>query len=503
LSELAAATPDAVALVCVDESGVERDFTIGALARSSAQLARALQERGIDAGSLVVLALPNGPEMVTLSYAAWWLGACVLPYSPKAPAQERAAVLDAAKESGRAVVVVDEHGGLDAIHAGTIETASRALSAEPLADVVPHPGRAIASGGSTGLPKVIAETKPHVAVPDTATRVSRMLGREPGQTALVFGPMYHTLSYGTVFSTLFDRGCVVLMARFDEQLALEIIERHRVQVLATVPAHLHRLAGAPGIETRDLSSIVSLYHSGAACPAWLKRRWIDLIGPTRLYEGFGSTEAVGMLVIRGDEWLEHPGSVGRCELTDVVIRDACGVERADGDVGEIYMRWRPGAGYQPPGATDSYRYWGSAPARATEDGFVSVGDLGWLDDGYLYVADRRVDMIITGGVNVYPAEVEAALSEHPDVADVAVVGVSDERWGKRVHAIVQPCSLGSARDALATALDAFARERLSSVKVPKSYEIVTQLPRNDVGKVRRRELAEQRSADVQPNGAPR
>src|SRR5439155_8531470 len=127
-----------------------------------------------------------------------------------------------------------------------------------LPDVVPHPGRAIASGGSTGRPKIIVDPRPHVAVPDTPSRVSDLLGRAPGQTALVMGPLYHTLSYGTVFGTIFDRGCVVLLSRFDEVLVLDAIERHRVQVLATVPAHLQRLAAVPDIDRRDLSSIVSL-----------------------------------------------------------------------------------------------------------------------------------------------------------------------------------------------------------------------------------------------------
>lgn len=496
LVDLAAQRPSKVVLTCIDESGGETTFTTDDLVRRTTQVARSFQEHGVDERALVVLALSNGPEMILMSYAAWWLGACVLPLSPKSPQSERAAVLASAAESERCIFLVDEVGGAAAIRAGAILELSETMSADPLEDRVPHPGRAIASGGSTGRPKIIAETRPHVAIPDRETRVSQLLGRRPGDTALVFGPLYHTLSYGTVFSTIFDRGRVVLLARFDETRILDAIERHRVQVLATVPAHLRRLADREDIANRDLSSIVSLYHSGAPCPEWLKRRWLDLVGPTNLYEGFGSTEATGMLVIRGDEWLDHPGSVGRCELTDVVIRDEFGNEVNDGEVGEIYMRWRADAGYHPPGTRETYRYWGAPPARSTPDGFISVGDLGWLEDGYLYVADRRVDMIITGGVNVYPAEVEAVLSEHEGVRDVVVIGVPDQEWGRRVHAIVEPACQAACLEQLASELDAFSRTRLSAVKVPKSYELVTSMPRNDIGKIRRSELVAERADGV-------
>jgi bile acid-coenzyme A ligase len=152
-------------------------------------------------------------------------------------------------------------------------------------------------------------------------------------------------------------------------------------------------------------------------------------------------------------------------------------------VGEIFMR--------PHGAGPTYAYIGSPPAKGTPDGFTSVGDLGWVDaEGYLFLADRRVDLIITGGANVYPAEVEAALTEHPSVGDVAVIGVPDEDWGKRVHAVIQPRDPGD--PPTVAALDAHCRERLASYKIPKSYEFVAQLPRDDAGKLRRSGLVAER-----------
>jgi bile acid-coenzyme A ligase len=230
-----------------------------------------------------------------------------------------------------------------------------------------------------------------------------------------------------------------------------------------------------------VSSLAAVVHSAAPCPPWLKRAWIELVGPEHLFEGYGASEGVGGAVIRGDEWLARPGSVGRpyCELK---VLDEGGTSVPPGVVGEIWARR-----YTDGSAT--YEYIGSPPAKTTPDGFVSVGDLGCLDDeGYLYIADRRVDLIISGGVNVYPAEVEAALSEHADVADVAVVGLSDEVWGSRVHAVVE------LRDAVRppdeAELDRHCRERLAPYKVPKSYSFVDALPRNEAGKMRRKGIAD-------------
>jgi bile acid-coenzyme A ligase len=245
------------------------------------------------------------------------------------------------------------------------------------------------------------------------------------------------------------------------------------------------MAREPGVDRVDFSSVETLYHSGAACPPWLKRRWIELVGAEHVYEGFGSTESVGSLMIRGDEWLEHPGSVGKPQVTDVSIRDEDGREVPTGEVGEIFMRWNGRVG-----RTGGYRYWGSAPARSDDEGYVSVGDLAWRDDdGYVYIADRRVDMIVTGGVNVFPAEVEVALSERPEVRDVAVVGVPDDEWGRRVHAIVET---DEDPTALLPLLVEHCRARMAPPKRPKSYEFVAGLPRNDAGKIRRRDLAAER-----------
>jgi bile acid-coenzyme A ligase len=249
---------------------------------------------------------------------------------------------------------------------------------------------------------------------------------------------------------------------------------------------MQRIAALPDLGARDFSSVEAVASTGAPCPPWLKRTWIGLVGARQVTEIFGATEFLGFTIIRGDEWLEHPGSVGLPFGTELRILDEAGCEVPPGEVGEIFMR------RQPPVA-ETYRYLGAAPVTTTPDGFSSVGDLGWVDKlGYLFLADRRTDLIITGGANVYPAEVEAALTEHPDVADVVVIGVPDHEWGKRVHAVVQP-RLGLIPPTPA-ALDRHCRERLVAYKAPKTYEFVTDFPRNDAGKIQRSALATARAS---------
>jgi bile acid-coenzyme A ligase len=354
---------------------------------------------------------------------------------------------------------------------------------------VSDPGKAIASGGSTGRPKIIISPGPWARVPGAPTPSLGQLGFGMRHTQLVTAPLYHNAPFVTSYHGLFDDNTLVLLERFDAQLVVDLIERHHVDSMYLPPILMQRIAALPGLRARAFSSVKTVASMGAPCPPWLKRFWIDLVGARRVAELYGATEAVGTAVIRGDEWLKHPGSVGR-PSADVRIVDHSGHELPPGEVGEIFMRRRP-----PVRAT--YRYLGAAPASTTPDGFVSVGDLGWVDqDGYLFIADRRIDLIITGGANVYPAEVEAALSEHPAVADVVAIGVPDAEWGTRVHAVVQACDVEHPPTLLE--LDTYCRERLASYKAPKTYEFVSNFPRDDTGKVQRSALAAARATGWTP-----
>jgi bile acid-coenzyme A ligase len=245
-----------------------------------------------------------------------------------------------------------------------------------------------------------------------------------------------------------------------------------------------RIARLPAFSRRDLSGLI-VYHTAGSCPAWLKREWIAKLGPSHVHEAYGASENVGYTTIDGEEWLRHPGSVGRPRHCEVRVTDEQGRQLPAGHVGTVHLR--PLAGEGP-----AYAYLGSDPLPTTEDGFTTVGDLGWLDEeGYLYIADRRTDLIITGGVNVYPAEVEAVLVRHDQVADAVVVGLPDVEWGRRVHAIVQPVDV--ANPPTADELAAHVAGQLSSAKRPKTYEFLAQVPRDESGKVRRSQLVAERS----------
>jgi bile acid-coenzyme A ligase len=489
IADLAEAAPDDLALVVARSDGSEEKYKRIELHKQSLRAATLLERHGADSKTLVDVALPNGFDKVVACLGAWWLGACVLPLSHAMPEAELELVLESAGESGRAQLLIGDYAtsAVKTVTGGDFAEREKCADGARLG-IVPDPGRAMPSGGSTGRPKVIVSLDPLVMQPDAPpSPMSALFGMRPGQRQIVLGPTYHTGPFGSLFSGLIDGALVVLMERFDAAQALELIERHRVNRFFSVPAQLQRMARVEDFDSYDLSSLETVYHSGSVCPPWLKRCWIERVGAEHVFEGFGSTETVGALAIRGDEWLDHPGSVGQPVISDVSIRNADGSECPSGEVGEIFMRFRT-AEPSPRKTRPGFEYWGSPPATSDDQNFVSVGDLGWRDeDGYIFVADRRVDMIITGGVNVYPAEVEAVLTEHLDVADVAVVGVEDTQWGRRVHAIVEP-RVGCDTTDLVAALDQHCRDRMAAPKVPKSYDLVSKLPRDDNGKVRRSAL---------------
>lgn len=481
LSLRAAADPDGTAIIFVPRDGPERRMSLGELDRASNRAARVLASHDVNEQSMVVIGLRNCPEHYVAAFGAWKLGACVLPLSPTLPAWERDQILAAAHPAAIVTEWPDVGGSI--VRPGELVTATD--SDAPLPDRTPQPAKAIGSGGSTGRPKVIVDPKPWAWEPGGFVGAfGGRVGMRMGQVQLIAGPLYHNSPFSWGPIGLFEEHTLVTMERFDAAKAVDLIERHRINFGFLVPTMMKRIIQLPGIETRDFSSVHAFFHTAAPCPPWLKRAWIDLIGGERLFEAYGATEAVGSTVIRGDEWLEHPGSVGRPRDCDLRILDPEGAPVPGGRVGEIFMR--------PHADGPTYRYLGSSPAKSTPDGFTSVGDLGWVDDEeYLYLADRRVDLIIVGGANVYPAEVEAALQQHPQVADVAVIGLPDEDLGKRVHAVIQPADPG--RPPSADDLDGHCRARLTRYKVPKSYEFITVLPRDDSGKIRRSALVAERT----------
>jgi bile acid-coenzyme A ligase len=355
---------------------------------------------------------------------------------------------------------------------------------------VPASFKAPTSGGSTGRPKLIVATQ--AGTWEALEGFATLLRIPADGVHLVTGPLYHNGPLTTSLLALLKGNHVVVMPRFDAAGALALVERHRVDWMYAVPTMMHRIWRLPEGERRrfDVSSLRVLFHMAAPCAAWLKQAWIEWLGAERVLELYGGTEAQSFTVITGEEWLAHRGSVGRPVFGEMRVLDPEGREVAPGTVGEIWMRRGADA---PP----SYRYLG-AEARSRPGGWESLGDMGWMGaDGYVYLSDRDTDMILVGGANVYPAEVEAALDEHPGVRSSCVIGLPDDDYGSVVHAIIQ-----TAAPLAETELDAFLRARLAGYKRPRSWEFVTQPLRGDDGKVRRSALRAERVAARRPSPTP-
>ena len=460
LRRYASAAPDLPALT-VEEQVLTRIE----LERRSNRLARELVCRGVREGCFVTIALPNSVAFIETALATLKLGATPQPVSGKLPKAELDAIIALADPA----LVVSEEIVPDA-----------SLSDAPLPDVVAKHWKAPTSGGSTGRPKLIVsgsaaqidDAQPGYAMP-------LLLPRE--EAVLVPGPLYHNAPFTTALQALFRGNHVIVMKRFDPLQALELLAKHRVGAVLVVPTMMSRIWKLPDAERNafDLSSLRVAYHMASHCPEWLKAAWIEWLGAERIFELYGGTEMQALTVIRGDEWLAHRGSVGRCVHGEMKVVDEQGRTLPPGEIGEICMRTAPG---QPA----AYHYLGAEPKRIGD--WDSLGDMGRFDaDGYLYLADRRTDLILRGGANIYPAEVEAAIDAHPAVQSSAVIGLPDEDLGHRVHAIVHaryPIAVDDLRQHLA--------QLLVSYKVPASFEFTEQILRGDDGKVRRSALRDER-----------
>jgi bile acid-coenzyme A ligase len=463
-------------------------LTWEALERGANARARAFAERGVKPGDFVAIGLPNSNAFFETTFAVWKCGATPTSLSWRLPRGEAAAVLEILKPA----LVVGGEADWNAPNSLPADFVPEGLSDQPLASPVARHWKAMTSGGSTGRPKVILDHQP--AVVDTA--IEQMLAIPPGVSLLNPGPLYHNAPFILAHMGLFAGGRMTGMVKFDAEEALRLIERHRVQWVNFVPTMMHRIWALPD-EVRnayDLSSLKIVFHMAAPMPPWLKEKWIEWLGPERIFELYGGTERQGACVISGLEWLAHRGSVGKIgESCRLRIIGEDGNDVAPGEIGEIYFLPNDGAG-------STYHYLGAEPKRRP-DGWESLGDIGRIDaEGYLYLSDRLADMILRGGANIYPAEVEAAVSAHPGVRSCVVVGLPDPEFGQRVHAILE---LDEATDphSVTDGMGDFLRERLSRYKQPESFEIVRAALRDDSGKVRRTLLRDQRAAWLKENRA--
>jgi bile acid-coenzyme A ligase len=472
ITAAALADPHRPAVTCGN-----RTVTRSELDRRTNRLARAYADLGVRAGDYVTIGLPNSIEFYEVAIAAWKLGAVPQPISHRLPDREREAIVELARPALVVGAAPSAHDGMVCVPAGWEPDA--ALSDDELPDVVAPTWKAPTSGGSTGRPKLIVSGDPGLVIPGQPASGLRVDG-----SVCIPGPLYHNAPFAFSAQALFHGNHVCVLEKFDAEATLAAIERHRADWVLLVPTMMQRIWRLPeSVRLRyDVSSLQTVWHMAAPCPPWLKQAWIEWIGAERIWELYAGTEAQAVTIIRGDEWLAHQGSVGRCVIGEMRILDPDTFEeRPAGSEGEVFMR--------STSARPTYRYVG-ADSRRSPDGWESLGDMGWFDaDGYLYLGDRRADMILSGGANIYPAEVEAAIDEHPDVRSCAVIGIPDDDLGNRIHAIVQTVSPVSDDD-----LRTFLAERLVRYKIPRTFEFTDTPVRDDAGKVRRSALREERTA---------
>ena len=448
-----------------DAAGEQHTTTRGELEALANRTARALAAQGVVQDDLVTIALPNGVEFVATTIACWKLGAVPQPVSARLPTRE----LDAIIELAAPRVVVRSPLDADGFDHG------------PLPDAVSNPYKAMTSGGSTGRPKLILANQASLIDPDAAP----LLGMRINGTHLMPGPLYHNGPFIWTMTALLAGNHVVLAGKFDAERTLQLIDQFHPDSLYLVPTMMARISKlAPEVRDRyDVSSLRVVWHLAAPCPPWLKEEWIDWLGAETIWELYGGTEAQAATIITGVEWLAHRGSVGKVNVNQFKVLRADGTEAAAGEVGEVFMRPSDDENIR------TYRYVG-AEARRIDGGYESLGDMGSLDaDGYLYLSDRQTDMILAGGANIYPAEIEAALDEHPRVRSCAVIGLPDDDLGNVVYAIVQtddgtPIDLDDLR--------AHLGERLVRYKIPREFEFTAEPLRDDAGKSRRSALRAER-----------
>ena len=464
--------PHDPALTCGDTTLSWLEFD-----RRTNRLARAFAEMGVVPGDLATIALPNSTAFFESAIAVWKLGATPQPVSAKLPGRELEEIVELADSRIVVGVDADRTPGRTCVPVGFQPDPS--LSDGELPDALAERWKAPTSGGSTGRPKIILATTPgefDIEAPGFFL---------PNRSACVIpGVLYHNAPFSISTMALVGGNHVINFPRFVPEQVLDAVTRHRPKYLYLVPTMMNRIWKLPEEvrDAADMSSLEIAVHMAAPCPPWLKEEWIHWIGPDVLCELYAGTEVQSITWITGREWLEHQGSVGKPIVGQMkVVRDD-GTDADPGEIGEIYM-------LADEGRNSTYCYLGADSKQLGDTDWESLGDLGWIDeDGYVYLADRRKDLILRGGANVYPAEVEGVLEEHAAVRSCAVIPIPDDDLGQRVHAIVDAPAGVTEAD-----LRAHMAERLVTYKCPDSYEFVDEPVRDDAGKVRRSLLAAERS----------
>ncbi len=492
LAEWARLTPDKPACHFPD-TGVTVSYA--ALHARADRAARWLVGLGLPPGAAFALLMENHPAVFDLAFAGQRAGLYWVPLNYQLKPAELAYVL---RDSGAQILVVSpaqadaaasanaelQRQGTAPVRTYVLDEYEAELAGDLPDTLPPRPvGRDLLySSGTTGMPKGVYRALLTANERDQPRPVFGALaafGCDQDTVYLSPAPLYHAAPHRFTLHAIEHGGTCVVTRRFDPAQVLDLIERFRITHAQFVPTMFVRLLALPEEVKRDCdcSSLRRVIHAAAPCPIRVKEAIIAWWGPI-LYEYYAGSETIGCTGIESADWLLHRGSVGRADFGVIHITGEDGGELPAGTIGAIRFSGTPRFDYlNAPEKTD---------AAYDRNGWATYGDLGWLDaEGYLYLSDRRVDLIISGGVNIYPQEVENTLAEHPDVAEVAVIGIPDPDYGEQVKAVVQLREVATATPA---ELIAFCRTRLAHLKCPPSVDIVDALPRSETGKLLRRVL---------------
>jgi len=497
----AASSPEKPALI-MGRSG--EIVSYGELEERSSRLAQLLWAAGLRPGGHLAIFMENHPRYPEVYWAAFRSGLYLTTVNRHLSAEEAAYIID---DSGAEALVTSRRLAdvasllppltpkcrlrlmVDGAAQGheCYEDAIASHPARPLAEQ-PAGSTMLYSSGTTGRPKGIKRALSGRSVEDgePVTRfIASLFGFSQDTVYLSPAPIYHSAPLGFSMGLLAEGATVVMMEEFDPREALRCIETYRCNHSQWVPTMFTRMLKLPEEERAryDVSSLEGAIHAAAPCPVPMKEQMIEWWGPI-LTEYYGGTELNGLTFIDSPNWLEHRGSVGRSVIGSIRICDEAGAEMPTGEAGIIYFERdaMPFEYHNEPEKTRDAQH-------PQHPNWSTIGDMGYLDDeGFLYLTDRKAYMIISGGVNIYPAEIENVLTMHPKVLDVAVFGIPNEEYGEEVKAVVQPVDgvIGSAE--LAEELISFARERIAHYKCPRSVDFETQLPRLATGKLYKRFL---------------
>jgi long-chain acyl-CoA synthetase len=493
--------PDEAATIMASTGSVT---TYADLNAQSNQIAHLLRRQGLTRGDHIALWMTNSPEFLSVAWAAQRSGLYYTPIGTRLTGRECAYIVRDC--DAKVAFVSDELSAVAAEFLPSIEPlVLRVVSGQSMPGLqalsnclAGMPKTAIAdettgsammySSGTTGYPKGVwqplPESDPATTPSIVHSRGIDLYGFTKNMVYLSMGPLYHAAPLKYTMAVHGIGGTAVVMEHFDAIEALSLIDRYRVTHVQAVPTMLIRILRVP-IEERnqfDLSSLVAIIHAAAPCPTWVKEELIAWLGP-KIFEYYAGTEANGFCALDSTEWLAHKGSVGRPLDANVHICDEEGHELGTNEIGIVYFEGKSTFRYyKDPDKTNASRH-RQFPSWST------LGDVGYVDsDGYLYLTDRLANVIISGGVNIYPQEAENALAQHPKVADVAVIGIPNEEFGEEVKAVVQPLSMADAGPELERDLIAFCRERLAAFKCPRTVDFQAELPRLPTGKLRKSDL---------------